>query len=253
MIEARNLIKQKRYQEARAILVHIDHPTAKEWIAKIDRAAAKQSQAGLPSSQRPATSDKSFIDKLADDYFYPLVSVIVVIILVVVGAVLLTGGDDFDGVALGQAVAFEETTVSYPAGWEAQLVDGQLVMASSSNLFDIFAGDPTAIDLPDNTQAVVLDIEDGGGLDVSAADALDLIRGLLVLGAEDAGATVGEVERLTINGNEATAFEFSAEGQTLKFVAQNMRDGRIALFVGIAQNFAAFDPTFMSIVHSARF
>jgi hypothetical protein len=33
---ARDLIKQKRYQEARNILIKINHPTAKEWIVKID-------------------------------------------------------------------------------------------------------------------------------------------------------------------------------------------------------------------------
>lgn len=33
---ASDLIKQKRYQEARNVLVNIDHPTAKQWLAKID-------------------------------------------------------------------------------------------------------------------------------------------------------------------------------------------------------------------------
>jgi hypothetical protein len=36
MEAARELIKDKHYKEARAILQTVDHPTAKEWIAKID-------------------------------------------------------------------------------------------------------------------------------------------------------------------------------------------------------------------------
>ena len=35
--QARELIRQKRYQEARNILVMVDHPKAEEWIARIDK------------------------------------------------------------------------------------------------------------------------------------------------------------------------------------------------------------------------
>jgi 4a-hydroxytetrahydrobiopterin dehydratase len=37
-IQARELIKQKRFDEARAMLHSIDHPTAREWLAKLDAA-----------------------------------------------------------------------------------------------------------------------------------------------------------------------------------------------------------------------
>jgi hypothetical protein len=47
MEAARELIKDKHYKEARAILQTVDHPTAKEWIAKIDAIAPpKRSGAG---------------------------------------------------------------------------------------------------------------------------------------------------------------------------------------------------------------
>ena len=36
MQQAQALIKQQRYDEARALLVQVDHPKATEWIAKID-------------------------------------------------------------------------------------------------------------------------------------------------------------------------------------------------------------------------
>lgn len=39
MLEAKELIKQKRYDEARFILKTVDHPTAQEWLAKIDQIA----------------------------------------------------------------------------------------------------------------------------------------------------------------------------------------------------------------------
>lgn len=37
MKEARDLIVQKEYEQARAILVDIDHSTARDWLAKIDK------------------------------------------------------------------------------------------------------------------------------------------------------------------------------------------------------------------------
>lgn len=39
LLEARELIKAKRYDEARFILKSIDHPTAREWLAKLDQIA----------------------------------------------------------------------------------------------------------------------------------------------------------------------------------------------------------------------
>jgi hypothetical protein len=37
LIQARELIQQKRYSEARAILQSLDHPKAREWLAKLDQ------------------------------------------------------------------------------------------------------------------------------------------------------------------------------------------------------------------------
>ena len=42
LLAARELIKEKNYDEARAILKTIDHPTAKEWLAKLDRIAPEK-------------------------------------------------------------------------------------------------------------------------------------------------------------------------------------------------------------------
>lgn len=39
MLAARELIKEKRYAEARAILRTVDHPTARQWLAKLDEIA----------------------------------------------------------------------------------------------------------------------------------------------------------------------------------------------------------------------
>lgn len=57
-IQARELIKEKRYDEARAILREIDHPTAREWLAKLDQIAPVpvESPAPIPPSTEPVPS-----------------------------------------------------------------------------------------------------------------------------------------------------------------------------------------------------
>lgn len=47
MLAARELIKEKRYPEARAILKTIDHPTAREWLAKLDEVAPEKKESRL--------------------------------------------------------------------------------------------------------------------------------------------------------------------------------------------------------------
>jgi hypothetical protein len=42
MLEARSLIQQKRYPEARTILKAVDHPTASAWVEKLDAIADRQ-------------------------------------------------------------------------------------------------------------------------------------------------------------------------------------------------------------------
>ena len=68
--QASELIKQKRYHEAKSILVMVDHPTAREWLAKIDTLLndpfmAQSQQPAYPPQQYPpqynAVPPKSYI------------------------------------------------------------------------------------------------------------------------------------------------------------------------------------------------
>jgi hypothetical protein len=48
-IAARDLLTAKRYAEARALLIQIDHPTAKQWLARLDQIAPVPTPAAPPS------------------------------------------------------------------------------------------------------------------------------------------------------------------------------------------------------------
>lgn len=48
--QARDLITQKKYHEARSILLWMDHPTAKAWLAKLDQIAPDSFSTGTVGS-----------------------------------------------------------------------------------------------------------------------------------------------------------------------------------------------------------
>lgn len=52
LLEARNLIKAKRYQEARRLLETLDNATARDWLAKLD-SLTDESRAAPPAARQP--------------------------------------------------------------------------------------------------------------------------------------------------------------------------------------------------------
>lgn len=56
---AKQLINEKKYSEARSVLKSIDHPTAREWEAKLDRIAPKVSTS-TPPPYRPKVRMQRF-------------------------------------------------------------------------------------------------------------------------------------------------------------------------------------------------
>ena len=59
MLAARELINEKRYDEARAILQAVDHPTADKWLAKLDQIAPE-------SIPEPTWSESYYQDEEPD-------------------------------------------------------------------------------------------------------------------------------------------------------------------------------------------
>ena len=52
---ARVLIEEKRYQEARALLRGVNHPTAVDWILKIDKLTGDAQRAATPVKTKSGT------------------------------------------------------------------------------------------------------------------------------------------------------------------------------------------------------
>lgn len=56
LIQARELLRQKRYDEARALLRGIDHPTARQWLEKLER-IAPETASPAPASPPPPEAE----------------------------------------------------------------------------------------------------------------------------------------------------------------------------------------------------
>ena len=111
MLKARELIKAKRYDEARAILRKINHPKAKEWLDKLDakRPASqskKQTQAPktgkLPKTTRKSTRSRSMLPIILGG------GVLVTILALVVLFVIFNSRDD------GDANTTTDTNITLP-------------------------------------------------------------------------------------------------------------------------------------------
>jgi|GEM_PF-3505532 len=82
MIKARQLIKGKKYDEARSLLETVNHPKAKEWLAKINKIS--------PPAKSSKASKKAPAQKSSSSNMMPMIiggSVLLVVIIVIVVAV----------------------------------------------------------------------------------------------------------------------------------------------------------------------
>jgi hypothetical protein len=87
MLEARRLIQEKQYDQARAILRTVQHPTAEQWLAKLDAIAPEEPEIEIaPTRAAPAKKGKS---GRGDMLFWGVIGVVSFVIVVLVGFLLV--------------------------------------------------------------------------------------------------------------------------------------------------------------------
>lgn len=90
MLQAQELLKQKRYDEARAILETVDHPVAQKWLAKLDEIApAKGSRGKKPAAKGPAAKAPAGESSRGSGLVRILVILIVVLVIAGLGIFVL--------------------------------------------------------------------------------------------------------------------------------------------------------------------
>jgi hypothetical protein len=89
LLKARSLIQARRYSEARAVLREIDHPTAWEWLAKLDRYPLdSQEQPAAPVS---ADGDSDDAEDAASRRRHPVLVALLLFIGGLLGLALAAG------------------------------------------------------------------------------------------------------------------------------------------------------------------
>ncbi len=104
MLQARDLIREKRFEEARAILQTVDHPTAEEWLRRLDKIDPPV-QAEIPPPARVGRRSRRI-------YGFTLLAMIIVIAVVSVGVIVLSTNNTS---AIGLERFFPEDTALYAA------------------------------------------------------------------------------------------------------------------------------------------
>jgi hypothetical protein len=124
MREARELIKAKRYNEARAILVKVDDPRAQQWLEQLDNIAPTASQHPLAAESAPREQyvvNESPIQAESAD-FGP-VNLVMAVIGGIVGAVI-------GGIIWAAIAVITDYEIGYVAVGVGALAGGGVVIAN---------------------------------------------------------------------------------------------------------------------------
>lgn len=223
MENARELIRAKRYSEARKLLQTIDHPTARSWIERIDSIAPQV--AAQPRKRK----------WLALTLALALIGVIAAI--AIVSVVQQSPPSD-----LNQRLVHEGIEVSYPDGW-THVISGDMIILSSVDT-------SSADEIPSDFEGIILGIirsfgdEGENALEAAQADANGFTR------SED-NALVSGIAEVTLENWHGYTFEYSLKtipsGRAFMF---ELGDKNVLRVHAIAADQTSFQPRFEGIMNS---
>jgi hypothetical protein len=226
MENVRELIRAKRYAEARKLLQTIDHPTARSWIERIDSIA--------PQVAAQPPKRKWLVLTLA------LMLIVVIAAIAIVAVVQQSPPSD-----LNQRLVHEGIEVSYPDGW-TRVVEGGILFLSSSEMLD------SLDDLPAGFEGVMISLKrsfEGRGISARSY-ALEEAEGWSSVG------TSGLTENMTaIQIGEYQGFSFSYrfdDIQSNKAYFLELPENNVLRIDVITADHERFKPRFEEIVRSLR-
>lgn len=240
--EARELIQQTRYDEARIILKQINHPKAREWLDKLDEIAPEKSRSTARAVRRTQPQQK-ITDSSSKMKLFVGIGVLLVITVVVILAsvLLLTGGSSSP---LNQSFAYSGITVSFPTGWTAEGGGfGTVTLASVTEEEGNF--DDIVSFLLDGNRVVSISPK------VNALSEASLIEVTQEQRAEaDAGMALGETELLRIGNRSAATYSVTGTGINARVYIVNVEDDDALVIFGLALDIEGFRPLLEDIIES---
>jgi hypothetical protein len=269
MREAQGLIKEKRYDDARKLLRTVEHPTAKDWLKKLDQLDPPKKQ----TSSKPKATAKASASRSSSssnlDFDTILIGAIVVVAIIAVGVlvVALSGGGGGGSTELTQRVAGGGVEVSHPAGWvnRTETQDGQpvLILASSQDVLEaVNAEDPTVTRLPSDAGMFVISAIPGEGI-FTATAFMEFMHAALGAGEGLADGLFGEalggefnlnvrdLENRRAGDHDVSTFAFESDGQWGRIAAFDGDGGIIVFAIGAVDgNLNDLDDLFLPMLGS---
>lgn len=240
--EARELIQQKRYDEARIILKQINHPKAQEWLDKLDEIAPEKSRSTARAVRRTQPQQKITDSSSKMKLFVGIGMLLVITVVVILASVLLlTGGSSSP---LNQSFTYSGITVSFPTGWTAEGDGfGTVTLASVTEEEGNF--DDLADFLLDGNQVVSISPK------VNALSETGLIEVAQERRAEaDEGMTLSEIELLRIGNRSAATYSVTGTGINARVYIVNVEDDDVLVIGGLALDIEGFRPLLEDIIES---
>ncbi len=137
MNRARGLIQAKRYDEARAILVTVDHPVARQWLDRLDKIAPAQTGPARAAPDRASSGSNT--ERLL---YTALIAIVAVLVVIIVGTLLSRtgntgGGGDSDSILAVIQANVDATRREDLAGYMATIHPQSPVYAETQAIIEM--------------------------------------------------------------------------------------------------------------------
>ena len=260
MLAAKELIREKHFDEARNILKTINHPTAKEWLAKLDKIAPEKKKASF----------------FTPPIIYYLGGGVVGLLIIIVAVIFMNRPTVFNQSSSSQSTEsnsdvltnnipssglLTETyihsgvTIKHPIGWQTTATNSQ-IMLSSKDMTIV----ENANDLTPDTHAVFIGVErEIGANDTPLSRAQEtqdsLKKGYTSSEGEVLQAPIqpGPIVPINIGSYSGVVFEYEQDGIPVKAIYIDSGNRTISSFVSTSGDVSAFNPIFTEMISTYSF
>jgi hypothetical protein len=235
MLAAREPIKEKRYPEAHAILKTIDHPTAREWLAKLDEIAPEKKRLSL--STVPYTYIIGF-------------GVLSVLIVIAVALIL----NRWPSSILTETFSYSGVIFRYPRGWQVSTGTYQITLSSPVDVGLAEAANTTP------AHQVIITVTREANPDKSPLIMAEEARNSLLEGYTDfegnvvrESITTDPPKPVSFGNYSGVSLNFALDGISATNIILDTGNRTITTFTGISNDPAYLDPVLTEITRSFSF
>ncbi|MBE2182202.1 MAG: hypothetical protein IAE89_02140 [Anaerolineae bacterium] len=268
---ASELIKEKHYAEARAILKTIDHPTATEWLKKLDAVAPEKKR----SSNKTLTLLALFIALCAVFLFVILSTLLLRNNISSNSSIVLSSNSQNSTPTLlnsenllEQPISFGGLQLQLPQGWtlSPELGDATptlntiILFSSPESIEQLQQDENSNFDrtfrqfIENGNEIIILVVERDLRDDESIMTITEEAQSRIAEnGFNGATSITSDITEIRINSRPAASFDYRFAGTTAKFITVDVGSNNAITFSGISENSDQFYPLLIQFIDSVTF